>query len=262
MRKQLFETKVKDGLWLLVIVAIVIVTSLSMDDVTGAFRRGKIRCVVYVPSYEVPSDGPSLKPGDGVKLYKQMVGRVLDVKFFVASVQKPFETESAPPPEAPPSSNKDPFASSSPSPAGSPSPSPSPVATPSPAAPAAGPWTPPPSRPDLISGLKIEVELFKGDYPSILALVTPDSAVKVESQTLGESSVLMLTSPYGRPVANGDRVNFPRNHVSMVNPADESSRWGKELATEAEVVAIREKIRALQKGPPPAEAKKNASDEF
>ena len=265
MQKQLFETKIKDGLWLLGIVGIVIITSLSMDDAVGAFRRGKIKCVLYVPSYEVPSDGPALKVGDGVKLYKQVVGRVLEVKFFVASVQKPLESDSAPPPEAAPSSAKDPFgegkASGSPAPGASPVPSAAPAPAPS-APPLPKGATPPPSRPELVSGLKIEVELYKGDFPHILALVTPESTVKVESQTLGESSVLLLTSNGGRPVAQGDRVNFPRNHVSLVKSDDESTRWGRELNTEQEVMAVREQIKSLSPHSAPSEPKKDPRDEF
>lgn len=258
MRKQLFETKIKDGLWLLGIVAVVIVTSLSLDDAVGAFRRGKIKAVLYVPSYEVPSDGPALKVGDGVKLYKQVVGRVLDVKFFVASVQKPIDSETTPPPEPPPSNPKDPFGEATPA---SPSPAPSPVATPTPA-PSVSPGAPPKSRPELVSGLKIEVELYKGDFAHILALVTPESTVKVESQTLGESSVLILTSTHGKPVSQGDRINFPRNHVSLVRPDDESTRWGKELGSESEVVAVREEIRKLTPNFVPTEPKKDPRDEF
>lgn len=262
MRKQLFETKIKDGLWLLGVVAVVIVTSLSMDDAVGSFRRGKIKCVLYVPSYEVPSDGPALKVGDGVKLYKQVVGRVLDVKFFVASVQKPLDSDSTPPPEPRPSTDKDPFGENppaSPSAAASPVAAPSPVATP---APSAQPGKAIPSRPELVSGLKIEVELYKGDFPHILALVTPESTVKVESQTLGESSVLLMTSSHGRPVSQGDRINFPRNHVSLVRADDESTRWGKELNTESEVVAVREEIRKLSPNTIPTEPKKDPRDEF
>lgn len=274
MRKQLFETKVKDGLWLIGIVGVVIVTSLSMDDVAGWTRRGKIKAVLYVPSYEVPSDGPALKAGDGVKLYKQIVGRVLDVKFFVAAVQKPVDVEFTPPPETAPSPSRDPFGTE---PAASASPGASPVAPSSPAAPAtpaaspapapsptaaSAPAPAPASRPELVSGLKIAVELYKGDFAHILALVTPESTVKVESQTLGESSVMILTSAQGRPVTGGDRINFPRNHVSLVKVDDESTRWGRELTSEAEVVAVREQIKALSPRHVPAEPKKDPRDEF
>lgn len=235
MRKQLFETKVKDGLWLLGVLAVMVVTSLSLDDMQDAFRRGKIRCTVYVPSYEVPSDGPVLKEGDQVKLYKQVVGRVLGVAFFVAVVAKPVDTEAAEPAPQP-----------SPAPGASPAPSP------------AAPPPPPASRPEIVSGLKLEVELYKGDYAGVLALVTPESTVRVEAQTLGDSSVLLLTSPGGTPVKHGDRINFPRNHASLVNPADPQSRWGRELANEAEIIEIRKKIapKVIQ------EPKKDPKDDF
>jgi hypothetical protein len=235
MRKQLFETKVKDGIWLIGVLAVLIGTSLSLDDMQDAFRRGKIRCTVYVPSYEVPSDGPVLRDGDSVKLYKQVVGRVLDVKFFVAVVAKPVDTDASEP---------------APAPAGSPAPSPAP----SPAAPAA-----PPSRPDIVSGLKLSVELYKGDFAHVLALVTPESTVRIEAQTLGDSSVLLLTSPGGTPVKDGDRINFPRNHASLVNPADPETRWGRELVTEAEIMEIRKKIAPKA---PIAEPKKDPKDDF
>jgi hypothetical protein len=213
MTKQLFDTRIKDGLFLIGVVVIVGFTSLSLDDVQGSLRTGKIRCTAYVPSYDVPSDGPVLKPGDAVKMYKKVVGRVLSTDFFVVAVKKPVEDDALPAAAAP-------------------------AAPPSPAAP-----SPPPSQLALVSGLKVDVELYKADFAAVLALITPESPVKIESQTLGESALLLMASPHGRPVVAGDRINFPRNHASLIAPTDAASRWGRELPTHDEVQKVRDQIQ-------------------
>jgi hypothetical protein len=249
MRKQLFETKIKDGLFLVGIIVIIIVASLSLDDVQGAFKRDKFRVTVYVPSYEVPSDGPVLKPGDGVKVYKKVVGRVTRVDFFVAVVRKPVEDDAAAPHSGAAAAGPTENATGGAAPAASPSPS---------AAPA-----PPATRPEIVSGLKVEAELYGGEFPEILAMITPDSAVKVESQTLGDSSLQLSVSPTGESVKDQNLVHFPRNHASLWKPKDPASRLGRELKTAAEVTEVRNEIArsAPQKGTAEPE-KKNPSEEF
>lgn len=233
MKKLLFETKVKDGLFLLAVLLVVAVTSLSLDDMQGALRKGKIAVTIYVPSYEAPSDGPVLKPGDPIKIYKKVVGRVLSVDFFVAAIKKPLETDAGP----------------TPSTTG-----------------AAGLDAAPPARPStlaIVTGLKVHAELFKGDYAGILSMVTLDSTVRVESQTLGESAVLLMLAQTGEPIGHGGTINFPRNHASLVDPKDPASRFGRELSGEAEVVAIRRQIAVRTIARPAADPDRKApSDDF
>jgi hypothetical protein len=229
MRKQLFDTKIKDGIWLCAILAIVVATSLSLDDVQGSLRPGKIRVTIYVPSYEVPSDGPQLKPGDAIKLYKKIVGRVDTVDFFVAVVKKPQESDAQ-----------------------------TMVTT--------SAMTSIPQRvvrSDIVSGLKLTAELYRGQYPQILSLVTPDSNIRVESATLGDSAILLSVAQTGDPVTDGSIINFPRNHASLFDPKDPRSRYGKELTDPAEIVRVRREITSQpsRKGTADPE-KKNPADDF
>ena len=212
MRKQLFDTKIKDGIWLCAILTIIVATSLSLDDVQGTFRTGKIRTTIFVPSYEVPSDGSLLKSGDAVKLYKKIVGRVEAVDFFVAVVKKPLEGEAANPTTTGTLANVAPVKA---------------------------------TRSDIVSGIKITAELYKGQYPQVLSLVTPDSNVRVESATLGDTAIILSVAQSGDPVQDGSVINFPKNHASLFDPKDPQSRYGRELSDPEEIVKIRREISAL-----------------
>lgn len=223
MTKNLFETKIKDGLWVLAIVIIIMTTSLMMDNVKGFFRQNKVHVTLFVPSWDVGSDGPSLKTGDAVKLYKMVVGRVTQVDIFVAKVLKP-------------------------------------------------PWTSmgstgtveggtPEAQEALVSGLKIQAELFWGDFGPGLAMVTPDSRVKMESQPLGDSAVVLYVSDKGETIKNGDNINFPQNDQQIQKSIKGTPRLGTEITDPAQVSDILKKISASMPAEAPASTSGGEGDE-
>lgn len=223
MTKNLFETKIKDGLWVLAIVIIIMGTSLMMDNVKGFFRQNKVTVTLYIPSWDVGSDGPSLKPGDAVKLYKMVVGRVAQVDIFVAKVLKP-------------------------------------------------PWTSmgstgtveggtPEAQEVLVSGLKVTAELFWGDFGPGLAMITPESRVKMESQPLGDSAVVLYVSDRGETIKNGDAVNFPQNDQQIQKAIKGTPRLGVEITNPAQVSEVLKKLKDAAPAETPASGTSGEGEE-
>ena len=206
MGKNLFETKVKDGLWVLAVVVIIGGTSMMMDGVQGWFKTGKIQVELYIPSWDVGSDGASIKAGDAIKLYKMVVGRVKSVDIFVAKVLKPKWGQDG---------------------KGKPG-----------------------SQEVLVSGLKVVANLFKEDYGPGIATVAVDSRVKIESQPLGDSAVLLFASDRGHSISDGDRVNFPRNDLNVVDGENPAPKYGTVLTDPAAIVKILADIEAETKAQP------------
>lgn len=217
MQKSIFPTKVKDGLFVLTVALVVMAGSLYVDAVKGALRGEKFLISIYMEGGAVEEQ---LTEGNMVTTFRRPVGKIDQVSFFTAQVQRQSEIGKA---------NLDDLA-----------------ATPEQLAKLRALKKELAVQPDLVTGVKLEVFLYRDLLGTMLPLFGPKSEAKVAAAgMLGEPFLQIVPGTEGGGLKEGDILGFPKNDLELA-ARGEVPTFGKELATPAEVIAAQQRIAELK----------------
>lgn len=214
MTRQLFETKIKDGLFVLAVVVVIMGATLYLDEARSALRGRMILAEVYVEGLTLEV---GLKPDHAVTVFRQPVGRIRDGALFAVAVQKPGETATVDLSELPLSPQYKQRL---------------------------GPLVEElRTRTDIVTGVRYTIELYEERLGPLLALLGPDTQVHIStSGMLGDPLMQLVPGKIGGGLTDGMRINFPTGEPRAGDPAGRERVPGRLLESVAAIRAVQSRI--------------------
>ncbi|MBI4866767.1 MAG: hypothetical protein HY816_07425 [Candidatus Wallbacteria bacterium] len=215
MKKSIFPTKVKDGLFVLTVALVIMGISLYVDAVKGVLRGPKIRVNVYLDGSAVDE---TLTTGNMVTAFRRAIGKIEDVTFFTAEVLRPSELSKA---------RLDDLAGGEEQ-----------------LAKLRKLQKDAALAPVMLTGVKLECSIYPELLGSLWPLYGDKSDPKVAAAgMLGEPYLQIFPGAGAGGMKEGDKIGFPKNDPGP-NPPASIPVHGRELTTPEEVDETQKKIRA------------------
>ncbi len=215
MQKSIFPTKVKDGLFVLTVVLVVMAGSLYVDKVQGVLRGEKLSVSIYLEGTSVEEH---LTEGNMVAAFRRPIGKIDHVSFYVVDVKRISEIGRADLSEL----------------AGRPEQMERLKALQKELA----------IESQIATGVKLEVLIYRDLIGTLMPLFGPGSEAKIAAAgMLGEPFLQIYPGLHGGGLKDGERLSFPRNDTTTP-PLDPLPEYGTELATPEAVVEAQQSIAA------------------